>query len=291
MSFRHCHHVKVDGTYCQCPALVQRDYCRFHLQTLGRRARMARARARREPYHLVLPILEDLNAVLVARMQVMDALTAGEIEPKIAGLLLYSLQGISADMRSATAPRLGVYDEQTDTAPRATEYAGFEEEFGLPSDLDLSQPPEVLFPAAADAGKAAPQQAQPSAYRSDPWHRVNKEDIELEEVLLTQGEEAYKKRGNELERQSWKQLEREKRQVAQARHVVEAARRNGQLWFSGRLKEHYAELWAEAAAKERADEEETAAMRATWAAEAAARKGPESASGVDTRSKDQQTAR
>ncbi len=78
---------------------------------------MARARAQREPYHLVLPILEDINAVQVARMQVMDALAAGQLDEKRAGLLLYGLQGVAIDLNSATPPRLGVYDPAIDTAP------------------------------------------------------------------------------------------------------------------------------------------------------------------------------
>src|SRR5271169_4993482 len=124
MSVKICQHVKVDGTLCQVQPLNGRHYCHFHLETLGRRMRMARARARREPYHLVLPILEDLNAVHVARMQVMDALTAGQLDEKRAGLLLYGLQGISSDLRSAAPPRLGVYDPAVD-APRAEDYPNF----------------------------------------------------------------------------------------------------------------------------------------------------------------------
>src|SRR6516162_9861537 len=127
MSVRYCQHTKVDGAFCQAPPLNGRPYCRFHLEALGRRMRMARARARREPYHLVLPILEDLNAVQVARMQVMDALAAGQLDEKRAGLLLYGLQGIAGDLRSAAPPRLGVYDPAIDTAPRAADYPNFEE--------------------------------------------------------------------------------------------------------------------------------------------------------------------
>jgi len=51
MSVKICQHVKVDGTLCRVPPLKGRHYCHFHLENLGRRLRMARARARREPYH------------------------------------------------------------------------------------------------------------------------------------------------------------------------------------------------------------------------------------------------
>ena len=270
MPINHCHHIKVDGVFCQTPALHGRDYCYFHLQALGCRMRMARERARREPHRLVLPLLEDLNAVQVARMQVLDALASGLLEERRAALLLYGLQQASTDLRSLTAaPSLEVSDA-SDTSKRAEEYPGFEEEFGLPKDLDLAKPPEVAFPAAAATATAV--KLEPSAYRSNPWHQVNREDIELEEILLTQGEQAYQKRSNELTIKNQKQIERERRQVAEARHVLEAARRNGAQWSSAKLKEHYEKLWAESEAKEKADREELAAMRA---AAMAARKSPE----------------
>src|SRR5271166_3714784 len=200
MSVNHCHHIKVDGVFCQTPALHGRDYCHFHLQALGRRMRMARERARREPHRLVLPLLEDMNAVQVARMQVLDALASGLLEERRAGLLLYGLQQASTDLRSLTAaPSLGVYDE-SDTAPRAEDYPGFEEEFGLPKDLDLTKPPEVAFPAAA----ATEVKVEPSPYRSKPFDRdeIAPEDVELEQIFRTQGPEAYQRREKELTRQA-----------------------------------------------------------------------------------------
>ena len=219
----------------------------------------------------------------------MDALGAGLVPHKVAGQLLFGLQGIANDLRSAHPPRLGVYDPAIDTAPRATDHPNFEEKFDLPKDLDLSRPPEVVF--AAEAAQAASEaeartRAELSAYRSDPWHAVNAEDVELEEILITQGEEARDKRSAELQRQEWKRIEQERRQVAQARHIVEAARRNERQWSSSKLKEHYEKLWAEAAAREKADLEEIAALRAAAQAEAAARKAAENA----TAEQDGQTA-
>ena len=229
MSVQHCRHIKEDGAYCQGAPLRGREYCRFHLRALGRRMRMARAQARREPHHLVLPILEDLNAVQVARMQVLDALAAGLIENKRAGLLLYGLQQASKDLRSATAaPTLGVYDE-SDTAERAEDYPGFEEEFDLPQDLDLTKPPEVVFPAAA----APALKVEPSPYRSKPFDRdeISPEDVELEEIFRTQGAEAYQRRDKELTRQAMNEVHERKRAIQRARYVVEAARRNEERLF------------------------------------------------------------
>ncbi len=283
MSANLCQHVKVDGTLCQVPPLNGRHYCHFHLEAAGRRMRMARARARREPYHLVLPILEDLNSVEVARQHVMDALGAGLIPHKVAGQLLFALQGIANDLRSAAPPRLGVYDPAIDTAPRATDHPNFEAKFDLPPDIDLSQPPEVVFAAEAAAAEAATHaeataKAEPAAYRSNPWQQVNKEDVELEEILFTQGQEAHDQRSAELLRQERKRMEQEERKLAQAHQIVEAARRNERPWTSSRQKAFYEKCAAENAAREKAQQEDLAAMRAAAQAEAAARTSLESAS-------------
>jgi hypothetical protein len=277
MSVKICQHVKVDGTLCQVPPLDGRHYCHFHLDNLGRRLRMARARARREPYHLVLPILEDLNAVQVARQQVMDALASGQLDTKRAGQLLFGLQGAANDLRSAAPPRLGVYDPAIDTAPRATEYPDFEEKFGLPPDIDLSKPPEVVFPPAVEP---AITQAGPSPYRSELYEHdyVAPEDVELEEIFKSQGEEAYRRREKELTALAIKQVLAHKREVQRARYVVEAARRNEERILG--TPEQRARDKAEV---EREKAEAAACFKAQKEAEAAAaeagKKPPATASG------------
>jgi hypothetical protein len=229
MSVPICQHVKVDGTLCQVPPLDGQHYCHFHLEGLGRRLRMARARARREPYHLVLPILEDLNSVLVARQQVMDALNAGHIDAKHAGVLLYGLQGIASDLRSANAPRLGVYDPAIDTAPRATDYPNFEAKYDLPPDIDLGKPPEVVFPPPADTPRAASAPLDPEAAqgleRQQKYPMVTPTEVELEH-LRQEDSKAYQRRLRELARAEDLRWEREQRKLVQARYMVEADGRN-----------------------------------------------------------------
>src|SRR5258707_13406701 len=46
-----------------------------------------------------MPVLEDADSVQVALMQVMRLILAGQLEPKIAGLLLYALQTASLNLR------------------------------------------------------------------------------------------------------------------------------------------------------------------------------------------------
>src|SRR5271157_2204290 len=94
-----CLHVKEDGVFCHCPALGGRQYCYRHLRLRGQQMRMARAIAQRQPYHLVLPPLEDMNSVQAALTHVTAALTAGLLERRHAGLLLYALQQASSNLR------------------------------------------------------------------------------------------------------------------------------------------------------------------------------------------------
>jgi hypothetical protein len=240
MPFQHCCHIKEDGFFCQAPALRERSYCRFHLRALG----------------------------------------AGLVEDKRARLMLYGLRQAAINLRAIkAAPRLAVPEGQEGEGIRAEECPGFEEEFGLPPDIDLSKPPEVVFPAAAATPTGA-QQAEPSAYRSNPWQEITAEDIELQEILATQGQEAYEKRSLQLQAQHWKQIDRERPKLDEAHRLVAAARRDGREFTSAKQKAFYEKLQADDAAQQKATIEEIAAMRAAMAAEAA-RKSPASASGED----------
>ena len=95
-----CRHIKVNGTQCGSPALHHRKFCYFHTQqhrehiNLYNRNRAADARV-----SLTLPLLEDAESVQVALMQVLRLILAGQIEPKIAGLLLCGLQTASVNLK------------------------------------------------------------------------------------------------------------------------------------------------------------------------------------------------
>jgi hypothetical protein len=276
MTSKHCRRKKEDGFYCQAPALHGRDYCRHHLRSLGRRLRMARAVAQHEPYRLVLPVLEDLDAVQVARMHVLDALLAGLLERKLGGLLLYGLQQASSDLRAIkTAPCLAVPEGQEGAGIRAEDYPEFEEEFGLPPDVDLSKPPEVVFPPATSSSAVAAED-QPSPYRSKAFRHeeIAPEDVELEDIYRTQGAEAYREREKELTREAMKEVQQRKREIKRAQYVVEAARRNHELRFG--TPEEQARNAAEV---KREIAEARAQHRAELEAAAAAKKSPESAPG------------
>jgi hypothetical protein len=76
-----CQWVKQDGTACRSPQMKQHIYCFAHKQ-------MAEART----LMLMLPVVEDANAIQVGLMRIQKALIEDTISMKKAGLLLYSMQ-------------------------------------------------------------------------------------------------------------------------------------------------------------------------------------------------------
>jgi hypothetical protein len=80
-----CTHIKTNGTQCGSPALRGRRFCFFHKNRQGQRLALNVQPA--APFSFTMPVLEDADSVQVALMQVMRLLLAGQLDPKIAGLL------------------------------------------------------------------------------------------------------------------------------------------------------------------------------------------------------------
>ena len=76
-----CRWVRQDGTTCGSPQMKRHIYCFAHKQ-------LAEAQA----LALMLPALEDANAIQVGLMRIQKALIDDTISTKKAGLLLYSMQ-------------------------------------------------------------------------------------------------------------------------------------------------------------------------------------------------------
>ncbi len=92
-----CTHIKTNGTQCGSPALRGRRFCFFHKNWQGQRIQLNAQPA--SPLSFTMPVLEDADSVQVALMQVMRLILAGQLDPKIAGLLLYALQTASLNLR------------------------------------------------------------------------------------------------------------------------------------------------------------------------------------------------
>jgi hypothetical protein len=86
-----CEKVREDGTVCGSPQMKGYRYCYTH-------ERMLQTQSQR----LQLPALEDANGIQMAIMRVQKALIDDEITEKKAGLLLYSLQMASSNLKHTT---------------------------------------------------------------------------------------------------------------------------------------------------------------------------------------------
>ena len=92
-----CQHIKMNGIQCGSPALRGRRQCFFHERAREQHNRIVKSQFKQARF--VLPVLEDANAVQMALMQVMQLIAWGEIDRKVAGLLLFGLQTASANLR------------------------------------------------------------------------------------------------------------------------------------------------------------------------------------------------
>ena len=104
-----CRHAKVNGSICESPALRDQDYCFFHTSQRQRIRRQRRAVRLGLPFQL--PLLEDAASIQLAINDVLNALLAGQIDHKTAGLLLYGLQTAATNMRHAEF-KLADYEHQ-----------------------------------------------------------------------------------------------------------------------------------------------------------------------------------
>ncbi len=96
-SIRRCQHIKVNGTQCESPALVEEKYCYFHMRWHA--TRMSVILKQREHWIAGLPTLEDANSIQVGLAEVMRLLVTQEIDHKTGALLLYAMQTASANLK------------------------------------------------------------------------------------------------------------------------------------------------------------------------------------------------
>jgi hypothetical protein len=101
MSYRihipRCTHIKTNGTHCGSPALRGRRFCFFHKNWQGQRIQLNAKLPDNSSF--TLPVLEDVNSIQVALMQVLRLILSGQLDSRIAGLLLYGLQTASLNLR------------------------------------------------------------------------------------------------------------------------------------------------------------------------------------------------
>ena len=213
-----CRHIRVNGKRCRGVATTGRDYCYYHLDDLGRRLKMARARARGQPWRLDLPPLEDLYAVQVSLTQVIAAMAEGHIDRSLGGVMLYGLQQAATNLRLPKEVWEGSYHFDD---VKEVECPAFEKEHDVPAGFDLNTPPEEAFPPPQEPAA----EALPRIVGALGEAVVTEDDVELDELKDTD-REAYQRRRAQIDRKRRRKLDRRERKLARARRVVEAVRRN-----------------------------------------------------------------
>jgi hypothetical protein len=155
-----CQHIKVNGTQCGCPALRDNRFCFFHKQFQAQRITIGAAK-RRQRARFDLPVLEDANAIQVALMQVMRKLASGEMDAKIAALMLYALQTASVNLRHTRFEPIEVKDVVIDRDTVDMTRIG-----GRQWCKEDFEPELTAEEAAAQAAEQAAEQARLQAKRA-----------------------------------------------------------------------------------------------------------------------------
>jgi len=99
---RRCQHIKVNGTQCGSPALRNERVCYFHSQCGVTKVAVTEAWKNGE---IVLPPFEDAGSIQFTLRQIAQMLLEQKITEKKAGLLLYTLQIASSNLKQMNAEK------------------------------------------------------------------------------------------------------------------------------------------------------------------------------------------
>jgi len=218
-----CRHIRETGRFCGSIALKGQKYCWFHGKHRTRRLKAARARRRGEHWHLNVPPLEDLAAVQVSLMKIIDAIDHNSIDSRQAGLALYALQQAGNNLRKAQDWEQSPF-EMADEEDAALEPEDVQLELDLPEGVDLDTPPEVAFPPIAAAAENAPA----------GHFEVTALDVELAELQHSQGPESVRQRLRQLDAAEARRFRKKAEQLTHARRLILAASQNAARdggWF------------------------------------------------------------
>jgi len=155
-----CSHIKEDGVLCRVAALRNHKYCYHHLMERGRRLRRARALRDNAPYRVDIPSLDNPYAVRNAITEIVQALGSGQLDPRVAGKMLYGIQLARAEnkriaqMEAESAqnqngcPAQASGSELGREVSRVQELPDFEQKLGLEPGADLDAVTEATFKRA-----------------------------------------------------------------------------------------------------------------------------------------------
>ena len=177
-----CSHIKEDGAFCGVAALRNQKYCYYHLMERGRRLRRARALRDDAPYRVDIPSLDNPYAVRNAITEIVQALGSGQLDPRVAGKMLYGIQLVRAENKRIAQMEAAAAQDQAsgdhagcpvqasgselergfspqNAANSIHELPDFEKKLGLEPGADLDAVTEATFRKADEA--AADRQPLP----------------------------------------------------------------------------------------------------------------------------------
>src|ERR1035438_4982490 len=105
MEIRRCRHVKTNGTQCGSPALKAKELCYYHEQNQPREVELYLDGERYSEGSIVLPVFEDAHSIQTVIRQVVQLMGSRRIDRKDAGLLLYTLQIASGNLKTMRAEK------------------------------------------------------------------------------------------------------------------------------------------------------------------------------------------
>jgi hypothetical protein len=166
-----CQWVKQDGTACRSPQMKQHIYCFAHKQ-------MAEARE----LMLMLPVVEDANAIQVGLMRIQKALIEDTISMKKAGLLLYSMQLAMTNVGQTT---FGQAKDEEMVRETVDEDKAFREHLKPLTTKDTKDTEEEQGLPRMDADEHGLQNPQPIFWKPTP---------DMYRMDTPEGREAYEAR-------------------------------------------------------------------------------------------------
>jgi hypothetical protein len=157
-----CQHLKLNGTQCGSPALRRKRRCYFHEAIRFEQKRIVADTSTKVCFEL--PLLEDANAVQLSLMRVIHWLASGQMEPRIAGLMLYALQTASCNLKNvnfeAPKPTDVVIDRGTMDQTCLNGPQWFASDFAVQVEQEEQE--------AGDAIAASAEQATPGSAEATP---------------------------------------------------------------------------------------------------------------------------
>jgi len=164
-----CRWVRQDGTGCGSPQMKRHIYCFAHKQ-------LAEAQA----LALMLPALEDANAIQIGLMRIQKALIEGTISTKTAGLLLYSMQLALQNVKNVT---FGQAKTEPVTETVDAEEALREKALSSQHSAVSQNQPQHQRPFTAKDAEAAKEGEQNQHQHQRPFTTEGTEDAEEEKSL------------------------------------------------------------------------------------------------------------